>query len=60
MQLGRDVMRPAFTIVSTAVVFTVLVGFSPLAARSNPANIILMDARKSAGAQPIPNLRLRS
>ena len=60
MQLGRDVMRPAFTIVSTAVVFTVLVGVSPLAARSNPANIILMDARKSAGAQQIPNLRLRS
>jgi hypothetical protein len=40
--------------------FTVLVMFSPLAAQSHPANIIQMDARKSAGAQPIPNLRLRS
>jgi hypothetical protein len=58
MPIGSDLMQRAFLAVRAAMVFTVLLLLSPTAAQSHPANIILMDASKPAGARPIPNPRL--
>ncbi len=48
----------SFAAAPAIVIFAVLVMSSPSAAQSHPANTILIDASKSAGAQPIPNRRL--
>jgi beta-galactosidase len=40
------------------VIFAVLVMSSPSAAQSHPTDVILIDASKSASAQPVPNPRL--
>jgi beta-galactosidase len=56
MQCERNVIQRAFA--GAVVAFALLAMFSPTAAQSRPANIILIDASKPAGAQPIPNPRL--